>query len=292
MKWLNYHHLLYFREIAKEGSISKASEKLLVGQPALSTQLKQLEESLGVLLFERKSRGLALTDAGKTALEYAEDIFRRGEEFLRAFETGSDAGAGRYRLGAIAGLPKSLVTGAVTSVKRLCPDCFVSIFEAENEALNKALLRHELDLALTNDSGKPSEEVFRQSAGKVQIKIYGAPKFAGLRKNFPASLQGAPFVLHTMHSKLRYDIEQSFLRRDVKYKLAAECQDSAVKKELSAQGEGLVFLPEFAAKPLLEENKLTEIGLFEELFEEYWLLSAKSFLKNPVTDALIKKFRV
>ena len=89
IKWLNYHHLLYFRTIATEGSISRASEKLSVGQSALSSQLKQLEESIGQQLFQRKGRSLELTEAGKVALEYAEEIFQKGEEFVQIFNNKS-----------------------------------------------------------------------------------------------------------------------------------------------------------------------------------------------------------
>lgn len=290
MKWLNYHHLLYFREIAKLGSISRASEKLLVGQPALSTQLKQLEESLGVLLFERKSRGLVLTEAGKVALNYADEIFNRGEEFLQAFQDKNFQRKSQFRLGAIAGLPKSLVCRSIVHIKTLAPECFVSTFEAENEELLRRLLDRELDLALTNDPGKSSEDIFRKSLGQAPVKIYGAKKYLGLKENFPKSLAGAPFVLHTLHSRLRYDIEQIFLERDITYELVAQCQDSAVKKQLAAQGMGLVFLPEYAAKSFEDAKSLYEIGAFQGLFEQYWLLSARKFAKNPITENVYKEF--
>ncbi|MCT4641008.1 MAG: LysR family transcriptional regulator [Bacteriovoracaceae bacterium] len=71
MKWLNYHHLIYFKEIATQGSISAASKLLNVGQPALSSQLKQFENFLGIDLFVRKGRRLVLTDAGRIILDYA-----------------------------------------------------------------------------------------------------------------------------------------------------------------------------------------------------------------------------
>lgn len=292
MKWLNYHHLLYFRAIAKEGSISKASEKLLVGQPALSTQLKQLEESLGVLLFERKNRSLVLTEAGRVALDYAEDIFNRGEEFLHAFHSKKFQRKSRYRLGAIAGLPKSLVCRSITMVKEIESDCFVSTFEGDNGELIQRLLNHDLDLVLTNDPGKPDRDVFRKQIGKAKVFVYGAPKFKELKDNFPKSLCGAPFVLQTMHSKLRYDIEQSFLSQNIQYDLVAECEDSTVKKALARMGEGLVFLPEFAAAGLLEDKSLIEIGAFEDLSEEYWLLSARKLIKNPITDKLLTSFQI
>ena len=80
--WLNYHHLYYFKVIATEGSIAKASKTLRLGQPTLSAQLKLLEDVIGQKLFERQNRRLILTDAGRVALDYANEIFRLGSELL------------------------------------------------------------------------------------------------------------------------------------------------------------------------------------------------------------------
>src|SRR6202007_1852105 len=79
---LNYHHLLYFWAVAKEGSLRKASEVLHVSQPSISAQLKQLEESLGAPLFTRTTRSLVLTETGQTVLETSEEIFSLGRELL------------------------------------------------------------------------------------------------------------------------------------------------------------------------------------------------------------------
>lgn len=288
MKWLNYHHLLYFREIAKEGSISKASEKLLVGQPALSTQLKQLEEALGVLLFERKNRSLNLTEAGKTALEYADEIFNKGEEFLSVFDSKNFRPRAKYSLGAIAGLPKALVGQIIRSIKAMESECFVSTFEGENDHLLERLLGHDLDLALTNDPGKPDLDVYRKRMGSSKVSIYGAKKFLKLRDDFPNSLNNAPIILQTMHSKLRYDTEQAFANRGLKLDMVVECQDSAVKTNLAIDGLGLVFLPEFAASTECAEEKLYKIGNLSEIEEEYWLLSAKKLIDNPITQDLLE----
>ena len=84
MEWLNYHHLFYFWTVARAGSIARASEELRLAQPTISNQLKTLEASLGVKLLERQGRRLVLTDAGRTVLRFADDIFRTGRELQRA----------------------------------------------------------------------------------------------------------------------------------------------------------------------------------------------------------------
>ena len=84
MDWLNYHHLLYFWTVAKEGGLRLASEKLKVSQPSISAQVHALEEALGEKLFQRKGRSLELTEMGQFAFGYAEEIFSLGTEFIAA----------------------------------------------------------------------------------------------------------------------------------------------------------------------------------------------------------------
>lgn len=80
MEWLNYHHLLYFWNAAREGSIVRACEKLRLAQPTVSGQIKRLEDSLGEKLFVKSGRGPALTETGRLVYGYAEEIYGLGQE--------------------------------------------------------------------------------------------------------------------------------------------------------------------------------------------------------------------
>ena len=80
MSWLNYHHLLYFWTVAREGSIAKACERLLLSQPTISGQIRELERAFGAKLFEKAGRNLVLTEAGREAYRYADEIFSLGRE--------------------------------------------------------------------------------------------------------------------------------------------------------------------------------------------------------------------
>ena len=85
MSRLNYHHLRYFRAVAHDGNLTRAAERLNLSQSALSVQIRQLEDSIGHELFERRGRQLELTEAGRIALDYADVIFTTGEEFLDTY---------------------------------------------------------------------------------------------------------------------------------------------------------------------------------------------------------------
>lgn len=293
IKWLNYHHLLYFRVIASEGSLAKASKTLLVGQPALSAQLKQLEASLGQQLFERKNRSLILTEAGKIALEYANEIFKKGEEFVQVFNDKSLGLKKHFRAAIVDGAPKTLATSLVECAQKAGDNCFVSIEEGTPDSMVKSIINHEFDICITNNiQSVYSDEVIITSLGKHQVNAYGSKKFLKAKDKFPKSLKNKKFILPTRHSKLRYDLEHFFKDNLIQYDLVAEVQDSAVKKLMGEHGMGIIFLPEFAPLQLVKEKKLFKLGSLDGVFEEFWLIQKKLTLKNPITDEVVKKFKI
>src|SRR5690606_26053686 len=121
MEWLNYHHLFYFKTIAMEGSIARAAEKLLVGQPTLSAQLRQLESAIGKPLFERRNRKLILTEAGRAALEYAHEIFQLGDEMLEVLRDRTPQNQPHLQIGALDSVPKSVILQLVMEAYRTAP---------------------------------------------------------------------------------------------------------------------------------------------------------------------------
>lgn len=293
IKWLNYHHLLYFRVIASQGSLAKASQVLLVGQPALSAQLKQLEESLGQKLFTRKNRSLILTEAGKIALEYAEEIFKKGEEFVQVFNEKSLGLKKHLKVSIVDGAPKILATALVECTQIIDENCFVSIEESNPFNMVKSLLNHEFDLCISNNiQSLASDELEITSLGKHQVSAYGAKKFQKIKGKFPEILKNQKLILPTKHSNLRYDLEHFFKDHFIQYDLIAEVQDSAVKKLMGEQGMGIIFLPDFAATQLVKEKKLFKLGELKHVFEEYWLLQKKLTLKNPLVDEIVRTLKI
>ncbi|MCT4641573.1 MAG: LysR family transcriptional regulator [Bacteriovoracaceae bacterium] len=291
-KWLNYHHLLYFRVIATEGSIAKASERLLVGQPALSSQLKNLEESLGQKLFDRKNRSLVLTEAGKIALEYANEIFEKGEEFLQVFNNDNIVGKNHIRIGVVDSVPKVLACDFAEFAKNYSDDCFISLVEGKPKELMSELNNHQVDIFLTSnkDAFVEEDDILISHIGEDKISAYGSKDFYYLKTNFPKSLDRQEMILPTKHSKLRYDLELYFHYNKIHYNLYAEVEDSSVKKLMSEHGKGIIYLPNFAAKPLVEAKKLYKIGELEDVSEGYWLVAKKKVIDTPLVDHILKNF--
>ncbi|CAG1772401.1 partial Transcriptional activator protein NhaR, partial [uncultured bacterium] len=122
MEWLNYHHFLYFWVVAKEGTIVKASEKLMLAHPTISGQIHRLEQSLGEKLFARRGRRLVLTEAGQVAYRYAEEIFSLGREFVDALKGRASGKAIRLIVGTADVLPPSLVRRFLEPAFKLGPE--------------------------------------------------------------------------------------------------------------------------------------------------------------------------
>ncbi|XGC81590.1 LysR family transcriptional regulator [Bdellovibrio bacteriovorus] len=288
MQWLNYHHLYYFRAIANEGGIAKASEKLRIGQPTLSTQLRQLEDILGKSLFERRHRKLVLTEAGKAALDYANEIFRLGDEMMEVIKDQTSQNQTHLQIGALDGVPKNVLLSLVKEAYKIGP-CTVSILEGRGDELLRELRGHRLDLIVSNYPAQLMEEekVYSKSVAKMPVAVYGSTRFAGLKKSFPQSLNGKPFVLPTLHSKLRHDLNHFFKLKGIHIEPVAETQDTSLQKLLAEDGLGLAPLSEMKN---LKEKNLIRLGRLDGVYEELWLISAQRKIENPIAAKLMQQF--
>jgi len=288
MQWLNYHHLYYFRAIANAGGITKAALKLNVGQPTLSAQLKQLEDMIGKPLFERRNRRLQLTEAGKAALDYANEIFRLGDEMIEVLQDRSPMNQLHLQIGALDSVPKNLILALVTHAYRVAP-CTVSILEGKGPELFRELHAHRIDLILSNYPAQANEgaSVFSKPIAKLPVSVYSSKDFTALKRGFPKSLEGRPFILPTVHSKLRHDLNHYFKTQGVQIQPLAETQDTSLQKLMTI--EGLGFAP-LSDAPGLEKEPLYKIGRLDGVFEEFWLIAAHRKLENPVAAELIKSF--
>ncbi|MCB9061901.1 MAG: LysR family transcriptional regulator [Halobacteriovoraceae bacterium] len=290
MKWINYHHLIYFKEIAAKGSISKASQSLKVGQPALSSQLKNLEEYLGVQLFERKKRKLHLTEAGQVALDYASKISSLGQELIEVIDDKSFTKELHLSVGALDSIPKHLICDIVDFAHKKT-NSFLSIYEDTATGLLNKLLGHKLDLVISDHeiSNYLHKDIFSKCILKKPIYAYASPKFTYLDDDFPFSLNNTPCIVPTLHSKIRNEVDQYFHTQKIKPKLITETQDTAIQKILATRGEGVIFLPEFTTIDLLHDESLVKIGKLADVHVEYYLIYGKRMIENPAIRLILNQ---
>src|SRR3984893_9513370 len=286
---LNYHHLLYFWAVAKEGSLRLASEVLHVSQPSISAQLKQLEESLGAPLFTRTTRRLILTDTGQTVLQYAEAIFSLGRELLTAIRQEPGQRPLRLHLGVADSVPKIIVRQQLTPVFKLVRSVRVIAREGSLEELITQLAGHKLDVVLADEPSTSALRVktFNQRVSASDVVLCAAPLLAKrLVKDFPRSLDGAPAILPVSEMSLRRQLEHWFESRRVQPRVVAEVEDTALLTDLGAQGLGFVPVYSAVLDEIARSSRLQTIGVAKGLRMEIFAITAQRRLRHPGVAAM------
>lgn len=291
--WINYHHLYYFKTIAEFQSVSKAAEKLRLGQPTLSAQLKQLETALGVELFQRINKKLVLTEHGKIALNYAQNIFQLGSEMYEVLHDKIRPQKEHLCIGSLDSIPKQITFQIVKAVLKHTP-CQITLLEGNSDELLRELGAHKVDILISNHLPRGSEaKGLRHTVfSKKPVSFYGAPKFKHLKKNFPESISGKPVIFPTFHSKLRYDLDHWGQTYNIEYDVVVESQDIAVKKLMAVEGLGLIPSASHGVMTQTERGELVEIGKLSGVIEELYLVYANRRIENPVAQHLIKTFKI
>lgn len=295
--WLNYHHLYYFRTIATEGGIAKAAKKLRLGQPTLSTQLKQFEDNLGHALFERRKKRLYLTEAGRIALNYANEIFRLGDELQDALMDRLRADRIEFQIGSLDTIPK-LALWRLYQEAQSFRGCVASVVEGTSDYLFRELRAHRLDLLLTNhpppvgESLGKNQSLYTRLLGQFPVMICGGKNFAKLNRNFPESLAEQPFLMPSAQNKLRPEIEQFFRSHNLRVDIVAEIQDSSLLRLMVASGAGLAAFSQHSVEDMLAAKEIFSLGEIDNVHEEFWLVAGERRIQNPVAAHLMKNFRL
>lgn len=291
--WMNYHHLFYFKTIAEEGSVSKAADKLRLGQPTLSAQLKQFEETLGVQLFERQHKKLILTEQGNIALDYARNIFKMGSEMVEVLKDRITPHKLSVQIGALDSVAKQVIVQLAKYAYKVS-DCSISFVEGKPDELLRELLAHRIDILVTNflPSGTDAKGLSHRLLTKKNVGIFGAHSFKALRKNFPQSISGQPMILPTYDSKLRYDLDHWSKGKEIVINCIAESQDIAVKKLMAVSGLGLIAAATHTVTRQILAGELIEIGQLPGVYEELYLVAASRKIENPVASEIMKTFHL
>lgn len=291
--WINYHHLFYFKTIAEEGTVSKAAEKLRIGQPTLSAQLKQFEDTIGVQLFERQHKKLVLTEQGKVALDYSKNIFKMGSEMYEVLHDRLKPLRPSLHIGSLDSVPKQIMLQLVKQALKISP-CQITMSEGNSDQLLRELSTHRMDLMISNflPTGIDSKGLFPKAITKKNVAFYGHPKFKNLRKGFPKSLSGQSMILPTYDSKLRYDIDHWAKVHEIELNVIAEGQDIATKKLMAIDGLGIIPTATHTVTRQVLSGELTEIGQLQGVHEELFLITAQRKIANPIAAKLMTVFTI
>lgn len=291
---MNYHHLRIFWTVAREGSLRAAAAKLHLTQPTMSTQIHQLEDSLGEPLFQRSGRKLILTAAGRVAMEYAEEIFGLGAELQAAFAQGMESKPNRLNVGIVDSLPKLIARELLRPVFAIGSPVRLVCHEGVLDDLVLRLKQHRLDVLLTDTqiSGEVAHGTFHHKLGACGISLCAAPAIARRHgRKFPHSLEGAPFLLPTPAMPLRRELDAWFHREGIAPRIVAEFDDTALLKDFAADGIGIAPIHQNVLQQARESYGLSVLGAVKGIRAEFFAVSVERKLGNEAILAITGRER-
>ncbi|WP_265946058.1 LysR family transcriptional regulator [Dechloromonas sp. A34] len=286
---LNYKHLHYFWVVAQEGSITRAAERLGVAVQTISGQLSVLERQLGKALFNSQGRGLVLSEAGRVALGYADQIFQLGDALVDAVQSSDSESTLRLRAGISDGIPKLLAYRLLSKVTEMPADVRLICDEGEFETLLADLALHHLDVVLT-DRAAPvggNLKVFSSRLGDFATGLFAAPQLvARYSKEFPKSLDGAPLLLPTRHNALRNRIDRWLESTGVRPKIVGEFEDSALLNTFGRGGLGIFPAPLALADQIASQLNAQPLGPMSGVSEQIYAISNERRIRHPAIEVL------
>ncbi len=284
---LNYRHLRYFMEVAREGNLTRAARHLAVSQSALSTQIQLLEERLGHALFERVGRRLVLTEAGVLALDHARAIFDLGDDLLATLRVGS----GRQqvlRVGALATLSRNF------QIEFLRPslgrkDLEIVLTSGSLSELTGMLRRLELDVVLCNSAPAtgPADGVLAHRLARQPISLFGAGEMGQAQLTPKEAFLRHPVILPTGASTIRAEVDALCTRLKVRPSVVAEVDDMAMLRLMAREGIGLAPLPAIVVRDELEAGTLRQVARLPGIEETFYALTFARQFPSVVAAELI-----
>lgn len=286
---LNYKQLNYFWQVARAGSIARASEQLDLTPQTLSGQIGLLETSLEATLFKRVGRGLELTETGRLALSYADEIFEIGAEMEQALIGGTVKQIATFRVGIADVMPKSIVYNLLAPAMALNEPIKIICREDKLDKLLGDLAIHRLDLVL---SDRPMPVQFDIKAdnhklGECGISFFATQSLAAkYSKGFPASLNHAPLLVPSLDTAMRGRLMRWFNTERIRPQIVGEFDDSALMKAFGQAGIGIFMAPSVIASEITRQYGVVELGKTEEVQDYYYAISVERRFDHPAVAAI------
>ena len=289
----NYRHLYYFWVVAKEGGMVRGAERLGMAVQTVSTQVRELERSLGFALLKPAGRGLALTEAGLATMRQAEQIFQLGEQLPAVVRDAVGSAVVRLNLGVCDTLPKLAVRLLMQPVMQT-PGLRLLCHEDKFDDLLGALALHRLDVVLADRPAPPNPnlKVYSHSLGSSTLAWYAPPAWLeAAKRDFPRSLATVPVLLPTGHAAVRTALELWFERLAIRPNVVGEFEDSALLKTFGASGMGVFPAAELVHDELVSRYGVERVGACEGATEHFFAIAADKKVLHPLVQKLLPEQR-
>lgn len=290
MQRLNYQHLYYFWQVARVGSITKASEKLGLAQPTISGQIAIFENTIGAQLFKKSGRNITLTEKGKMTFNYAEDIFSLGHQLTNALTGQKTEPTKRIIIGALNSIDKIIISKFIAPLCNEKTNIKLITIDEKKELVSSNMLINDYDFVLSDLKLNSSDrsKIHTSTLGTSRLSIYANQELA--KKFYEptlSKLKTAPFILPSFDTQARRIINNWLEKKSLAPKIIAEIDDSSLAKSLASSGLGLIFSSTSIKNEILKQYRLSSIYDCNELTCSYYLFYPHEEKENYTIQELI-----
>jgi LysR family transcriptional activator of nhaA len=292
---MNFKHLYYFWRVAKAGGVARAGEQLHLTPQTISGQIGLLEDDFGTPLFSKKGRNLELTDAGRLALGYAQEIFALGselEESLRNYPAG-----GRpveFRVGVADAVSKTIAYRLIEPATRLRDPVRIVCREWKLDSLLAELAAHRLDLVIAGAPIPPSVSVraYNHRLGESGASFFASARLLKtLKGKFPVCLDGAPMLVPGVDAAVRSRLDRWCEANKLRPRVLGEFDDSALMMAFGQRGAGVFNGPTVLESEIETQYGVKALGRTEEIVEEFFVISVERRVTHPCVVAITEAAR-
>lgn len=287
---MNYKHLHYFWWVAKAGGVMRASEQLHVTPHTISAQVNLLEEHLGTPLFAKSGRSMVLTDAGKLAFSYAQDIFVLGtelEDSVRNYP--QQVNPVEFRIGVADSVPKTIAYYLIAPATQLKKPIKIVCREWKLDSLLTELAAHRLDLVIASTPIPPSVSVraYNHRLGESGVSFFATSELhKTLAGSFPKHMDGAPMLMPGQDVALRVGLDQWLQANGIRPQIIGEFDDSALMKAFGQRGAGIFAGPTVIASEIESQYGVKIIGETSDVIEQFYAISVERRVTHPCVVAI------
>lgn len=292
---MNFKHLHYFWATAHAGGIVKAGEQLHTSPQTLSGQIKLLEGRLGRKLFRKSGRKLELTEDGRMALGYADEIFQLGSELEASLR--EQRGTRRtidFRVGVADSVAKTVVYRLLEPALQLPEPVRMVCSEGTFTELLGLLALRRVDLVIADEplTRRVSIKAFNHALGRSTMSFFATPALrAGLKGDFPHCLDGAPMLIPGPASSVRAPFDAWLVRQRLRPQVVGEFDDLALMATFGREGRGVFVSPSVLEAETEAQHGVQAIGRSDELVEEFYAISVERRISHPCVVAITSAAR-
>jgi LysR family transcriptional activator of nhaA len=289
MRDLNFNHLHYFWAVANEGSLTRAAERLNLSQSAVSVQIQKLERQIGHPLFDRLGKKLILTEAGQIALDYADTVFRAGDELISTLRGRPLASRQILRVGALTTLSRNFQLEFLRPLVGRA-DVELIVRSGTLRDLIAQLETHAIDVVLANSAApRDNRSLLRNYLLNEQpVSLVGRPPRRKPRFRFPNDLRTEPILLPSLDSDIRVAFDRLLELAGIRPNILAEVDDMAMLRLLAREREGVTLVPPIVVRDELRTGTLIEHCRIPEVTEKFYAIVQKRRFPNQLLAEILK----